>query len=208
MTHDPIKPTNPTKPVIGVLALQGAFLEHEHCLSRLGIPCREIRQLSDLAPELSGLILPGGESSVQLKLLHDLHLFAPLQERIRQGLPVLATCAGLILLAGEVIGESRHGFQTLPVTVRRNAYGRQLGSFATVADYADLGPIEMRFIRAPAIESVQPEVQVLARTGDRVTAVQYQHQVAMAFHPELCPDLRIHQHFAALCQQAGATAPL
>ena len=192
---------------IGVLALQGAFIEHEQKLTSLGLHCREIRQRADLDDDLSGLVLPGGESSVQKKLLRDLNLFLPLQERIRQGMPVLATCAGLILLAEEVEGETQPGFQTLPVAVCRNAYGRQLGSFTTTGRFADLGPIEMRFIRAPAIESVQPEVTVLAHAGTAIAAVQYHNQLAMAFHPELCPDLRIHKRFAALCRQNGHSAP-
>lgn len=185
---------------IGVLALQGAFIEHEQKLTSLGLHCREIRQRADLDDDLSGLVLPGGESSVQKKLLRDLSLFLPLQERIRQGMPVLATCAGLILLAEEVEGETQPGFQTLPVAVCRNAYGRQLGSFTTTGRFADLGPIEMRFIRAPAIKSVQPGVVILAHAGTTIVAVQYHNQLAMAFHPELCPDLRIHKRFAALCR--------
>ena len=185
---------------IGVLALQGAFIEHEQKLTSLGLHCREIRQRADLDDDLSGLVLPGGESSVQKKLLRDLSLFLPLQERIRQGMPVLATCAGLILLAEEVEGETQPGFQTLPVAVCRNAYGRQLGSFTTTGRFADLGPIEMRFIRAPAIKSVQPGVVILAHADTTIAAVQYHNQLAMAFHPELCPDLRIHKRFAALCR--------
>ena len=192
---------------IGVLALQGAFIEHEQKLTSLGLHCREIRQRADLDDDLSGLVLPGGESSVQKKLLRDLNLFLPLQERIRQGMPVLATCAGLILLAEEVEGETQPGFQTLPVAVCRNAYGRQLGSFTTTGRFADLGPIEMRFIRAPAIESVQPGVVILAHAGTTIVAVQYHNQLAMAFHPELCADLRIHKRFAALCRQNGHSAP-
>lgn len=192
---------------IGVLALQGAFIEHEQKLTSLGLHCREIRQRADLDDDLSGLVLPGGESSVQKKLLRDLSLFLPLQERIRQGMPVLATCAGLILLAEEVEGETQPGFQTLPVAVCRNAYGRQLGSFTTTGRFADLGPIEMRFIRAPAIKSVQPGVVILAHAGTTIAAVQYHNQLAMAFHPELCPDLRIHKRFAALCRQNGHSAP-
>ena len=192
---------------IGVLALQGAFIEHEQKLTSLGLHCREIRQRADLDDDLSGLVLPGGESSVQKKLLRDLSLFLPLQERIRQGMPVLATCAGLILLAEEVEGETQPGFQTLPVAVCRNAYGRQLGSFTTTGRFADLGPIEMRFIRAPAIKSVQPGVVILAHAGTTIVAVQYHNQLAMAFHPELCPDLRIHKRFAALCRQNRRIAP-
>ena len=118
-------------PHIGVLALQGAFIEHENMLMRLGARCHEIRKLTDLDKPLDGLVLPGGESTVQKKLLHDLGLFEPLQAKIRQNLPVLATCAGLILLADETEGRDTDGLQTLPVCIKRNAYGRQLGSFAT-----------------------------------------------------------------------------
>lgn len=110
-------------PTIAVLALQGAFIEHEQRLQSLGCTTIELRQAADLARPFDGLVLPGGESTVQAKLLHDLGMFEPLRQRIAEGLPALGTCAGLILLADH--------FRTLPVTVRRNAYGRQLGSFHT-----------------------------------------------------------------------------
>ena len=180
---------------IGVLALQGAFAEHEAMLKKLGADYREIRQRKDLTDDLAGLILPGGESTVQSKLLHELGLFEPLRQKILQGLPVLATCAGLILLAQEVSNDEP-SMATLPVRVRRNAYGRQLGSFARAGDVADLRGFLLRFIRAPYIEAcLDKKVQVLSETEGHVTAVRYHNQLAMAFHPELTRDLRIHSFF-------------
>ena len=121
------------KPQIGVLALQGAFIEHEDMLKRLGADCHEIRERADLDAPMDGLVLPGGESTTQKKLLADLGLYDELHRRIAAGLPVLATCAGLILLAKDATQDAcpYPGFATLPVRVRRNAYGRQLGSFVT-----------------------------------------------------------------------------
>lgn len=114
---------------IGVLALQGAFIEHVQALRQLGAEAVELRQLPDLEQPLDGIVLPGGESTVQGKLLHELGMFAPLQEKIAQGLPVLATCAGMILLAEKLTNDSKLHLATMPITVKRNAYGRQLGSF-------------------------------------------------------------------------------
>lgn len=179
-----------------VLAVQGAFLEHEQKLDQLGIPHFEIREKADLDQPFDALILPGGESTVQGKLLHDLDLFDDLHDRIADGLPVLATCAGLILLADCIENDENHAFQTLPVTVRRNAYGRQLGSFYTESEWKDIGTVPMTFIRAPFVTEVNaPDVEVLASVHDRIVAVRYQNQTAMAFHPELNQDLRIYQQF-------------
>ena len=114
---------------IGVLAVQGAFAEHRKSLEKLGVETFEIRQLRDLEQDFDGLVLPGGESTVQGKLLHDLGLFVPLRERIESGLPTFGTCAGLILLAEKLSNDGHTYFATTPVTVERNAYGRQLGSF-------------------------------------------------------------------------------
>lgn len=114
---------------IGVLALQGAFIEHVQALRQLGAEAVELRQLPDLEQPLDGIVLPGGESTVQGKLLHELCMFAPLQKKIAQGLPVLATCAGMILLAKKLTNDSKVHLATMPITVKRNAYGRQLGSF-------------------------------------------------------------------------------
>ena len=141
------------------------------------------------------LILPGGESTVQGKLLKELDMFDILKQKIEEGLPVLATCAGLILLAEELSNDENQYFQTLPVKVKRNAYGRQLGSFVRETDMKLIGKIQARFIRGPYIESVKPNVHILATIDDHIVAVQYQNQLAMAFHPELSHDDRIHQYF-------------
>ena len=141
---------------IGVLALQGAFIEHEKMLRRLGADVREVRQLADL-DGLDGIVLPGGESTVQGRLLRKLDILNPLREQIQRGMPVLATCAGLILLAQHLeSGEPTH-LATLPVTVRRNAYGRQLASFATTADVGSLADFPLVFIRAPYITTVEAD---------------------------------------------------
>ena len=141
---------------IGILALQGAFAEHETMLDRLGAAWFEIRQKRDLEKPLNGLILPGGESTVMGKLLRDLDLFETFQEKIRAGLPVYGTCAGLILLADQVEG-GIPCFATMDLTAKRNAYGRQLGSFHTVAQMEGVGEIPMTFIRAPYIAAVGPK---------------------------------------------------
>lgn len=141
---------------IGVLALQGAFIEHEKMLRRLGADVREVRQRADLE-DLDGIVLPGGESTVQGRLLRKLDILNPLREQIQRGMPVLATCAGLILLAQHLeSGEPTH-LATLPVTVRRNAYGRQLASFAITADVGSLADFPLVFIRAPYITTVEAD---------------------------------------------------
>ena len=134
---------------IAVLAVQGAFIEHEKRMEQLGTECVELRQKEDLNQSFDGLILPGGESTVQGKLLRELGLFDELKTQIENGLPVLATCAGLILLAETLSNDEHVYFGTLPVTVKRNAYGRQLGSFHTVQEFKGVGEVPMTFIRAP-----------------------------------------------------------
>ncbi len=186
---------------IGILALQGAFLEHEQRLEQLGADCFEIRQLKDLEQGLDGLVLPGGESTVQRKLLQDLGLFQPLKEKIENGLPVMATCAGLILLAKEIDSGEDSCFGTIPMTAKRNAYGRQLGSFHMVAEVQGLGPVPMTFIRAPYIASVDKSVQVLATVQDHIVGVRYGNQIALAFHPELDSDPHLHAYFLDLVAQ-------
>jgi 5'-phosphate synthase pdxT subunit len=180
---------------IGVLAVQGAFAEHRQILEKLGVETFEIRQLRDLEQDFDGLILPGGESTVQGKLLHDLGLFEPLRERIESGLPTLGTCAGLILLADKLSNDNRTYFGTLPVTVERNAYGRQLGSFYTEEIFEGIGKIPMTFIRAPLIQRASQDVQILATAQNQIVAVRYKNQLAISFHPELNSDLRVHQYF-------------
>ncbi|MCL2227262.1 MAG: pyridoxal 5'-phosphate synthase glutaminase subunit PdxT [Oscillospiraceae bacterium] len=180
---------------IGVLALQGAFAEHIAKLEELGVEGFEIRQRGDISSSMDGLILPGGESTVIGKLLRELELFAPLLSMIQEGLPVFGTCAGLLLLAKDVLGESALGFSTMDVYARRNAYGRQLGSFCAEGDFAGLGVIPMTFIRAPYIESVGPDVSVLAEEGGRIVAARQGRQLVTAFHPELGGDQAVHRYF-------------
>ena len=152
---------------IGILALQGAFREHEEMLYKINpeIKCIEIRQKNDLE-KIDGIILPGGESTVQGKLLKHLDMLKILQEKIKDGLPVMATCAGLILLAEKIDNDSNTYLATLPVTVRRNAYGRQLASFKTTAEFGNIGNIPMTFIRAPYITDVKNDVKILAENDD------------------------------------------
>lgn len=180
---------------IGILALQGAFTEHEKIMNELGADCLELRKKEDLAVPMDGLILPGGESTAQGKLLKELGMFEPLRQMIESGLPVLATCAGLILLAEKSSNDERTWFRTLPVTVRRNAYGRQLGSFRTVRDFGDMKDVPMTFIRAPYIESVGEGVEILAKVDGNIVGVRCKNQLAISFHPELDGDRRIHRYF-------------
>jgi 5'-phosphate synthase pdxT subunit len=184
---------------VAVLALQGAFLEHRQKLRELGISSFEIRKSDDIKQPFDALILPGGESTVQGKLLRELNLLEPLRERIREGLPVMGTCAGLILLAEQI--ENEHGnepvshFATLPVTVSRNAYGRQLGSFYTESSFAGAGLIPMTFIRAPYVAKAEQGVSVLAEVDVRIVAVRWKNQLGISFHPELTEDLTVHNYF-------------
>ena len=160
---------------IAVLAVQGAFIEHEKALERLGVETVELRKAEDLEQDFDGLVLPGGESTVQSRLLKELSMFETLKKKIEEGLPVLATCAGLILLAQNISNDENRCFATLPVTVKRNAYGRQLGSFYYEGEIKEIGTFPMEFIRAPYIESV-----------------------AFSFHPELTGNDRIHDKFIEL----------
>lgn len=182
---------------VGILAVQGAFAEHAACMERLDTSPVLIRKPADIN-SIDRLILPGGESTAQRKLLHELGLFPLLKERIEAGMPVLGTCAGLILLAQEVRDESPC-FGYIPVKVCRNAYGRQLGSFSGSGAVGGIPDFSMRFIRAPYVETcLSPEVQVLNITDGRITAVQYKKCLGLAFHPELTDDLRMHELFLSL----------
>ncbi len=185
--------------VIAVMALQGAFAEHEKMLDRLGVEWFEIRQRADWDRHKDGLILPGGESTTMLKLLNDLQLFDPVCEAIKNGLPVFGTCAGLILLAREVDNDQRQRFGTMDMVVRRNAYGRQLGSFRTLSKMKGIdGEIPMTFIRAPFIVSVSGEAEALAVVDGNIVAARQGNQLAVAFHPELDDDLSIHRYFISI----------
>ena len=187
--------------IIAVLAVQGDFAEHKKMLKKLGVSCVELRKKEDLFQKYDGIILPGGESTVQGKLLRELDMFDSLRQQIGDGLPVLATCAGLILLADNIENDDREYFKTLPVTVKRNAYGRQLGSFHVENEFKGIGVIPMTFIRAPYIKSVSDEVEVLAKDKEHIVAVRYMNQLAMSFHPELDEDERVHKYFIEMVQE-------
>ena len=173
---------------IAVLALQGAFIEHEQVLQKLGIETFEVRQLSDWQQPKDALILPGGESTVQMRLLRELGLFEPIRQAIADGLPVLGTCAGMILLSDGYLS-------TMHIRVRRNAYGRQLGSFHTTGTVDGIGTdVPMTFIRAPYIEEVLAnDCSPIATVDGHIVAARQGNQIATAFHPELDDDLRLHQ---------------
>ena len=185
---------------IGVLALQGAFIEHEKMLEKLGADCVELRKAENLEQDFDGLVLPGGESTVQGKLLRELDMFENIKEQIEDGLPVLATCAGMILLAKDIEDDDTKHLSTLPITVKRNAYGRQLGSFYTESDYEGLGEIPMTFIRAPYVAEAKPEVDVTAVVNDNIVGVEYKNQIAISFHPELDESTKIHERFLKMCE--------
>lgn len=180
--------------MVAILALQGAFIEHERSLDGLGVDHFEIRQKADLDRPFDALIIPGGESTVIGKLLRDLEILSPLRDRIEKGLPVFGTCAGLIVLAKNVIG-GVPSIATMDITVKRNAYGRQLGSFYTEDGFDGLGDIPMTFIRAPYIDSVGEGVEVLSEVDGRIVAARQGRQLVTAFHPELTDDLSVHRYF-------------
>jgi pyridoxal 5'-phosphate synthase pdxT subunit len=181
---------------IGVLALQGAFIEHINVLNKLGAETFEIRQKSDLTKgPIDGLVLPGGESTVMGKLLRELDLQGDIKRMIQGGLPVFGTCAGLILLAKSISDEGGSYLGTMNIVAKRNAYGRQLGSFRTEADFKGIGKVDMTFIRAPFIESAGENVDVLAVVDGKIVAARQDNMLAIAFHPELTSDLSIHKYF-------------
>ena len=190
---------------IGVLALQGAFAEHRKMLGKLGIESFEIRKKSDLSNavnnnDIDGLIIPGGESTVIGKLLYDLDLFDDIKKLILEGLPVFGTCAGLILLAKEIENDSRTYLGAMDIKVRRNAYGRQLGSFFTESEFKGVGVIPMTFIRAPYISSVGKNVEILSEVDGNVVAAKENNILVTSYHPELNDDLKVHKFFAEMCK--------
>ena len=189
---------------IGILALQGAFEEHAKVLEKLGVVSVEIRNLDDfqqVQSDLSGLILPGGESTTMGKLLRDQQMLIPIREAILSGLPVFGTCAGLILLAKEIVSQEESHLATMDIVVERNAYGRQLGSFYTEADCKGVGQIPMTFIRGPIISSVGEGVEILATVDDQVVAAQEKNMLVTSFHPELTDDVGLHQYFINMCKE-------
>jgi pyridoxal 5'-phosphate synthase pdxT subunit len=195
--------------VIGVLALQGDVREHLAALAALGAQGRPVRRPEEL-DAVDALILPGGESTTMSKLAIDFGLLEPLRKRVAEGMPAYGSCAGMIMLATEVL-DGRPDQRTLDgieMTVRRNAFGRQVDSFEARVDIDDIpgGPFAAVFIRAPWVEAVGPDVRVLGRVTagpdlDRIVAVRQRHLLATAFHPELTGDLRVHRYFVEMVRR-------
>ena len=204
-----------TAPLVGVLALQGDVREHLAALTDAGARATTVRRPSELAG-VDALVLPGGESTTIIRLAQVFELLGPLRERVRAGMPTYGTCAGMILLADHLL-DARADQVTvggIDMTVRRNAFGRQVDSFETDLDVVGSagGPVHAVFIRAPSVESVGAEVEVLARLGGgehagTIVAVRQGHLMATSFHPELTGDTRIHRMFLDLVEAARRSEP-
>ncbi|MGP6173046.1 pyridoxal 5'-phosphate synthase glutaminase subunit PdxT [Corynebacterium sp. A21] len=200
-----------TKPHIGILAVQGGVREHEHTLDQLGVVHRQVRRAEHLKG-IDGLILPGGESTTMSRLLVLGGLLSPLREVLAGGMPAYGTCAGMILLANEVLDtrEDAEQLNALDITVRRNAFGRQVDSFESELDFSGIeAPVPAVFIRAPWVERVGEGVQKLAtvRSGPAagaVVAVRQGNVLATSFHPEVTGDTRVHRYFMSMVQKSTA----
>lgn len=181
---------------IGVLALQGAFIEHEKALQECNCEAIQIRKRDQL-DKIDGLIIPGGESTTIGKLLVDFGLQEPLIKLANEGLPIFGTCAGLIVLAKDIVGSSQPKLGLMDISAKRNAFGRQVDSFEADLEIKELGqePFKAVFIRAPYIERVGSDVQIMATFREKIVLAKEKNYLAAAFHPELTNDLRIHQFF-------------
>ncbi|MAU81910.1 pyridoxal 5'-phosphate synthase glutaminase subunit PdxT [Gordonia sp. Z-3] len=202
-------------PRIGVLALQGDVREHLAALSEADAQPVTVRRPAELA-DVDAIVIPGGESTTMSHLLGVLDLYDPLRERLAAGMPAYGSCAGMIMLATTILDtrpDARH-LDALDITVRRNAFGRQVASFETdlqfhgVTDSAGDPPMRAVFIRAPWVESITPDVQVLARVPegpakDRIVAVRQNNVLATSFHPEVTGDRRVHRYFVEMVRESG-----
>ena len=196
--------------VIGVLALQGDVREHLAALAECDVIARPVRRPGEVG-EVDALIIPGRESTTMSKLAVEFEVFEPIRERLRDGMPAYGTCAGMIMLADEVLDgrPDQRSFGGLAIQVRRNAFGRQVDSFESPVEIAgiDDGPVTAVFIRAPWVEKVTGEVAVLGQVGDgpeaRIVAVRQGNLLATSFHPELTGDLRLHRLFVDMVHAAG-----
>jgi len=195
-------------PVIGVLALQGDVREHVAMLEHAGARARPVRRAAELAA-VDGLVLPGGESTTMSRLLETFELLEPVRERIAAGMPAYGSCAGMILLARQVLDgrPDQRQLDGLDVLVRRNAFGRQVDSFEADLEFTGIGPLNAVFIRAPWVEKTGDGVEILARVPElpqagaaaaRIVAVRQGPVLATAFHPELTGDERVHRLFAGM----------
>ena len=199
--------------IIGVLALQGDVREHLHALAECDVVARPIRRTSEL-DDVEALVVPGGESTTMSKLAVEFEVLEPIRKRIAGGMPTYGSCAGMIMLASEILDgrPDQQSFGGIDMSVRRNAFGRQIDSFEVDVPIEDIGgdPFHAVFIRAPWVERLGHDVRVLGRVSEgpaagRIVAVRQQHLLATAFHPELAGDLRVHRYFVEMARAAGQT---
>jgi 5'-phosphate synthase pdxT subunit len=192
---------------VGVFALQGDVREHLAALAECDVIARPVRRPGELA-EVDALVIPGGESTAMSKLAVDFDLFEPIRDRINAGMPAYGSCAGMIMLSTDVLDgrPDQRTFAGIDMTVRRNAFGRQVDSFEAEVDFEGIegGPLHAVFIRAPWVEKMGGEVQVLATAGGtaRIVAVRQRHVLATSFHPEITGDLRVHRYFVDMVREA------
>ncbi len=186
-------------PTVGVLALQGDVVEHVRALERSGAAVREVKTVRDLAA-VDALIVPGGESTTVIKLLHRFELAEPIVARVRAGMPFWGTCMGMIVAAHDVADLDQPTLDLIDITVRRNAFGRQIASAEVPLDVAALGPepFPAIFIRAPWVERVGPGVEVIAERDGHGVFVREKNVIGTSFHPELTGDDRVHRYFLSL----------
>ena len=188
---------------VGVLAIQGAVAEHLELLNQIPDVCaQEVKYLDELN-EIDGLIIPGGECTAIRRLLRDFNLLQPLKERILNGMPVWGTCAGMILLAKSLENDPTVHLGVMDITVERNAYGRQLGSFTTEVEIEKISSnkIPLVFIRAPYVTQVKSDVDILLEVNDHIVACQQKQMLATSFHPELTKDTSFHRYFINMIKQ-------
>lgn len=180
---------------IGILALQGAFQEHKNILDSLNIDNCLVKTKEQLE-DIDGIILPGGESTAMGKLLRDFDILEPLKEKIKNGFPVFGTCSGMILLAEKLSNSDVVHLGVMGIEVKRNAYGRQLGSFETLGDFKGIDKkVKMVFIRAPYVENIKEGAEILSVINGNITAVREKNMLAVSFHPELTDDTSVHEYF-------------
>ncbi|AVQ28501.1 pyridoxal 5'-phosphate synthase glutaminase subunit PdxT [Fusobacterium ulcerans] len=180
---------------IGILALQGAFQEHKNILDSLNIDNCLVKTKEQLK-DIDGIILPGGESTAMGKLLRDFDILEPLKEKIKNGFPVFGTCSGMILLAEKLSNSDVVHLGVMGIEVKRNAYGRQLGSFETLGDFKGIDKkVKMVFIRAPYVENIKEGAEILSVVNGNITAVREKNMLAVSFHPELTDDTSVHEYF-------------
>jgi 5'-phosphate synthase pdxT subunit len=200
--------SGPAGPVVGVLAVQGDVREHLRALAGCGVAARPVRRPDEL-PEVDALVIPGGESTTMSKLAVELGLLEPVRDRIKTGMPAYGSCAGMIMLATELLDgrPDQQTFGGIEMTVRRNAFGRQVDSFEASIELSGIGRFDTVFIRAPWVERTGDQVQVLGRAAGRIVAVRQGAVLATAFHPELTGDLRIHRYFVDLVRAVATGDP-